>query len=361
MSTTTQTAPTTTAAGPPAEVMEVVQRYLGIVTGYLAFHALALGHRTGLLAAVRQEPGTAADLARRVGTHERSTHEWLCALTAAGFLSHDRGTFSMPAGQAALFEGGVLPFDPTVMLDLIGPVSRVFPQVERSLREGSGVPYAAYQPEFSASQDAFNAPLYDLFLVDDWLRAFDGLTERLESGAVVADIGCGGGRALCQLADRFPASTFIGYDIDDAALELGRERAALAGLRNVSFVRQDVAELEHVADLDVVLAVDAVHDQARPDEVAAVVRRALRPDGWFLLVEPTASGDIDVDAQRPTATMSYCLSLMHCIQVSLAEGGPGLGGMWGTAGARTLLAGAGFSQVEQHDSASDNTIYAARP
>lgn len=345
----------------PEEVADGVERFMGHVSGWLAFWLLMLGHRTGLLAAVRAGGGTPAEVAARAGTHERSTREWLAGMTAAGYLTHDAGRFVMPAGQSALFEGGVLPFDPTVLFTFPDVVNRVQDDVARSVRDGSGVPYSRYQPEFSAAQDAMNAPLYEMFLVQDWVPSVTGLAEVLAAGADVADVGCGGGRALCLLGAAFPASRFTGYDLDEAALALGRARAEELGLTNVRFERRDIAQLDQERALDVVLAVDAIHDQAAPLQVVTAVARALRPDGVFVMVEPTASGDLDEDVRNPMALMGFATSLSHCVQVSLAEGGPGLGGMWGSAGARALLADAGFTEVREHRSASDHTVFAARP
>lgn len=346
--------------GPPADVVAGVERFMGDVRGWLAFYLLMLGHRTGLLDAVRADAGSAAEIAQRAGTHERSTAEWLAGMTAAGYLHHRLGVFTMPPGQAALFEGGVLPFDPIVLFTFPDVITRVQPDVERSMRDGSGVPYARYQPEFSTAQDAMNGPLYDMFLVQEWVPSVAGLQERLSAGADLVDIGCGGGRALCRLAAAFPASRFTGYDLDDAALAIGMERAAREGLSNVSFQRRDIADLDADACVDVILAVDAIHDQAAPEQVLRSAQRALRADGVLVMVEPTATGDLDQDIQNPMAVMGYATSLSHCVQVSLAEGGPGLGGMWGSAGAHRLLTAAGFSDVQEHHSPSDHTVYAAR-
>lgn len=174
------------------------------------------------------------------------------------------------------------------------------------------------------------------------------------------DLGCGGGRALCLLAAAYPASRFAGYDLDEPALALGTARAAAEGLCSVDFRRRDVADLGLHAAADVVLAVDAVHDHAAPLQILRAARQALRPGGVLVMVEPTATGDLDQDAKNPMAVMGYATSLSHCIQVSLAEGGPGLGGMWGSAGAHQLLSAAGFSNVTEHHSPSEYTVYAAR-
>jgi 2-polyprenyl-3-methyl-5-hydroxy-6-metoxy-1,4-benzoquinol methylase len=200
-----------------------------------------------------------------------------------------------------------------------------------------------------------------MFLLQEWVPAVAGLQQRLTAGAQAVDIGCGGGRALCHLASAFPASQFVGYDLDEAALQIGRARAEEQGLSNIRFERKDVADLGLGSAVDVVLAVDAVHDQAAPEQVLRSARQALRPDGVLVLIEPTATGDLDQDVRKPSAVIGYATSLTHCVQVSLAEGGPALGGMWGSAGARALLASTGYTRVQEHRSPSDYTVYSARP
>lgn len=177
----------------------------------------------------------------------------------------------------------------------------------------------------------------------------------------VADVGCGGGQALCTLAAAFPASRFVGYDIDEGALDVARSRAAELGLDNVRLERRDAANLGVRAAFDVVVAVDTIHDLAAPEAVMAGVVEALRPGGVFLMVEPLASGDLDTDARKPMAVMGFATSLVHCVQVSLASGGPGLGAMWGRARALPMLEAAGFRTVSVHESPADYAVYAAYP
>ena len=338
-----------------------VQRLMSHLNGYSAITMLSLGHRSGLLAALLEGGGTASELARRAGTHERSTEEWLAGLTAAGYACHDDGVFALVEGQDEVFRPGMLPFDVTILLEVKDKFATLMGQVVDSLRDGRGVPYAAYQPEFSAAQDRLNSPKYERYLIDDFVASADGVIDQLEQGAQVADIGCGGGKALTILAARFPSSTFTGYDIDEDALRIGRARAAEAGLHNVHYEAGDAARLDLAQSLDLVLAVDAIHDQGRPQDVLRTVRRSLRAGGTFLMIEPLATGDVDTDSQHPMAPMMYANSLGHCVQVSLAAGGPGLGSMWGRAKAIPMLKAAGFEHVSVYESPSDNAVYAARP
>ena len=123
-------------AGPGPEVLAGVERFMGDVRGWLAFWLLMLGHRTGLLAAVRAGGGSAEEVAARAGTALRPTEEWLAGMTAAGYLSHYGGVFAMADGQAATFDGGVLPFDPTVLFTFPDVLTRVQPAIDRSVRDG---------------------------------------------------------------------------------------------------------------------------------------------------------------------------------------------------------------------------------
>ena len=337
-----------------------MERLMTHLNGYFSVALLGLAHRSGLLVTLLEGGGTAAELAHRAGTHERSTEELLAGLTAAGYLHHEHGVFTFVDGQDEVFRPGMLPFDVTVILELQDKFGALLGQVATSLVDGSGVPYSAYQPEFSEGQDRLNGPMYEQFLVDDFLASADGVVERLEAGAQVADIGCGGGKALSIMAARFPRSTFTGYDIDEGALRIGRERAAELGLGNVHFEAADAARLDLHHSVDLVFAVEAIHDQGRPEEVLRAVARSLGEGGTFVMVEPLASGDIDVDTKHPMAPMMYATSLGHCIQVSLAAGGPGLGSMWGKAKAVPMLEAAGFSRVAVHESPSDNLVYSAR-
>jgi ubiquinone/menaquinone biosynthesis C-methylase UbiE len=159
-------------------------------------------------------------------------------------------------------------------------------------------------------------------------------------------VGCGSGRALNLLAATYPNSRFVGYDFSDIGLERARSDAEAAGLRNVTFVARDAAQLDEHERFDVVTSFDAIHDQARPDAVLAGIHRALRPGGTYLCVEPKASSHLHENYDLPMAALLYTVSTMHCMTVSLAYDGEGLGAAWGEQVARERLARAGFGEVE---------------
>ena len=173
-----------------------------------------------------------------------------------------------------------------------------------------------------------------------------GLVDRLHEGIDVADIGCGSGHAINLMADAFPRSQFTGFDFSDTGLEAARAEAASRSLKNARFVRRDAASLGETAAFDFITSFDAVHDQARPDLMLAGIARALRPSGIYLCVDFRASSTLAENFDHPLGPFFYAISCMHCMTVSLADGGMGLGTMWGEQKAEEMLREAGFRSIE---------------
>ena len=221
-------------------------------------------------------------------------------------------------------------------------------QVVQAFREGGGVPYAAFTPEFTDVMDAMGRGLFDAMLLDAYLPLAPGLAETLTAGARVADVGCGTGHALVILARAFPASTFVGYDLDEHAIARARAEAAGAGLTNVTFEVVDIARLAVTATFDVVFVFDALHDQVEPGAVLARIHDALVPGGLLFMREPHAADTLAGNLANPMAPVLYSLSTLHCLTVSLAHGGAGIGSAFGEQLARRMLAEAGFGEAEVH-------------
>ena len=319
-------------------------RIMSILTGSLLSAMVDIGHRTGLFGAASQGWATSEQLAARAGLTERYVREWLGAVTCGGIVEYDEDsdTYRLPPEHAALLTG------PTS----VGPIAAAntvlakhVHQVAQAFREGGGVPYAAYTPEFSDALDAMGRGVLDTMLVDTYLPFAPGLTETLQAGARVADIGCGTGHALVLLAQAFPASTFTGYDLDEHAIARARAEAAGAGLANVTFEIADAARLSVATPFDVVFVFDALHDQVDPDATLARIRDALVPGGLLFLREPYAADTLAGNLGNPMASVMYSVSTLHCLTVSLAHGGAGIGTALGEQRARQLLADAGFGEV----------------
>ena len=189
----------------------------------------------------------------------------------------------------------------------------------------------------------------------------DGLPDRLRSGIDVLDIGCGHGHAANLIADAFPASRVNGFDISEEGIAAARAEAERLHLTNARFEVRDVVSLEP-GSYDLVTAFDVVHDLPRPAETLAAINAALRDGGVFLMVDIAASSHVHENVEHPLGPALYTASIFHCMSVSLANGGPGLGAMWGEQTALELLAAAGFTDVEVKRVETDflNSYYVAR-
>jgi SAM-dependent methyltransferase len=232
-------------------------------------------------------------------------------------------------------------------MQYIGLLGLVEDQIVDCFRNGGGVPYSAY-PKFQAIRAEESRAEQDAFLIGKTLPLVPGLTGRLEDGIDVADVGCGSGYAVNLMAATFPRSRFTGFDFSGPGIASARAEAERGGLTNARFEERDAARLGETSRFDFITTFDAVHDQARPDLVLAEIAAALRPGGVYLCVDTSASSNVADNLDYALAPFLYTVSTMHCMTVSLADGGMGLGAMWGEQTARRMLAEAGFTSVESH-------------
>jgi SAM-dependent methyltransferase len=346
---------TDTPTPPEAPAVEAfAERLVGAVTDAFLTALVDIGRRTGLFEAAARGPATSTELAERAGLHERYVREWLGAMVTGGYLDYDPGDgrYTLPAEHAALLTGDSV--DNLAPLATMATVlTRHVDAVTRCFTEGGGVPWAAYCPEVHEVLDLLGQPLVRDLLVPEILPLAPGLPERLREGARLADVACGSGNVLVRLGAEFPRSTFVGFDQDEPAILEARRRAADAGLDNVRFEVADAAGLTTDEPFDAVTVFNAVHDQARPDEVLRAIHGLLRPGGTLLLDEPRVSSRLEENVGNPLAPMIYAISLLHCMTVSLAEGGAGLGTAWGEQTALRMLAEAGFGEVQVHEAPGD--------
>jgi SAM-dependent methyltransferase len=226
--------------------------------------------------------------------------------------------------------------------------------------DGGGLAYSEY-PRFHTLMAEQSGAVFDAALIDVVLPLADGLPERLRAGADVADIGCGSGHAVNVMASAFPASRFTGIDFSEEGLAVARAEASRLGLDNAAFTASDVADLDVAESYDVITAFDAIHDQAEPAVVLRNIFQALRPGGILLMIDVKASSEVQENIGAPMATYKYTVSTMHCMSVSLALDGAGLGTCWGRQLAESMLADAGFSEVQVREIESDvvNNYYIA--
>jgi 2-polyprenyl-3-methyl-5-hydroxy-6-metoxy-1,4-benzoquinol methylase len=306
----------------------------------------SIGHRTGLFDAMAGlAPSTSEQIASAAGLNERYVREWLGAMAVGGTVEHDAesGTYFLPPEHAAWLTRAATPNNIAVTTQFIPLMGSVEDGIVESFKEGGGLPYSAF-PRFHEVMAEDSGQTVVAALTDAILPLVPGLTERLEEGMDVLDVGSGSGRALNLLARTFPNSRFTGYDISEEAI--ARAEAEAQGLTNVRFEIKDAATLDEKERYDLITTFDAIHDQAKPAAVLEGIARALKPDGVYLMQDIAGSSHVHNNMEHPLGTLLYTISTMHCMTVSLSQGGDGLGTMWGEEKAREMLREAGFAKVE---------------
>jgi SAM-dependent methyltransferase len=305
---------------------------------------LSVGHRTRLFDTLAALPrATSAELAEAAGLNERYVREWLGALVTARIIQHDQGRFTLPEVHAAFLTRAASPNNLAATAQFVPVLGSVEDRVVECFYKGGGVSYEAYG-RFHQVMAEESAQTVVEALEPHILPLVPGLKERLQAGIQVLDMGCGSGRALKELARTYPQSRFRGYDFSAEAIGVARSEP----LPNLQFEVWDAAHIRDCAAFDLVTAFDAIHDQAHPDKVLLNIRRALKPDGVFLMQDIRASSQLAGNLDHPLGPFLYTISCMHCMTVSLAQGGMGLGTVWGEAKALEMLQTAGFSEVAVH-------------
>jgi SAM-dependent methyltransferase len=309
---------------------------------------VSVGHRTGLFDVMAAMPAaTSAEIASRASLDERYVREWLAVMTTGQIVEHDSAarTYWLPADHAAWLTRAAGLNNLAVGMQYIGLMALVEDQIVDCFRHGGGVPYSAF-PRFQAVMAEDSGAVHDANLIDVVLPLVPELVDRLSQGVDVADVGCGSGHAANLMAEAFPRSRFTGFDLSDAGIAAARREADRKGLANARFEKRDAAHLGQTGRFDFITTFDAVHDQARPDLVLAGIAAALRPGGVYLCVDTSASSRLSENLDHPLGPFLYTVSCMHCMTVSLADGGMGLGTMWGEETARKMLREAGFTSIE---------------
>jgi 2-polyprenyl-3-methyl-5-hydroxy-6-metoxy-1,4-benzoquinol methylase len=320
---------------------------------------IGIGHRTRLFDVLADmPPSTSEAIARKSGLNERYVREWLGAMVTGRIVNYDSAdqTYEFPQEHAELLTRSAVPINFASAMQWIAVLGRVEDKIVDCFQKGGGVCYEEFH-RFHEVMAEESAQTVVAALTGHILPLADGLVARLEDGIDVLDIGCGSGRAVCRLAEEFQRSRFFGYDLCDDAVAAGRREATSRGLKNVQFETRDVSTIGDSAKFDLITAFDAIHDQARPDVVLRNIAGALRPGGTFLMQDILASSQLENNLENPIATFLYTISTMHCMTVSLAQGGAGLGTCWGRELAEKMLHDAGFHNVTVEKLPHDDMNY----
>jgi SAM-dependent methyltransferase len=338
-----------------AKAEEFAERMVGVLNEGAIALMTSIGHRTGLFDAMAGlPPSTSEQIADAAGLNERYVREWLGAMVVGKILEHDpqEGTYQLPQEHAAFLTRAASPDNIAAFAQYIPLLGSVEDGIVGSFRHGGGVHYSAF-PRFHEVMAEDSGQTVLPALKDHILPLVPGLIERLEEGIDVLDVGCGSGRALNLMAHTFPNSPFVGYDLSEEAVARARAEAQKHVTTNARFEVKDAATLDEEARYELITTFDAVHDQADPAAVLKGIAEALREDGVYLMQDIAGSSHHHNNLEHPLGPFLYTISCMHCMTVSLAQGGAGLGAMWGEEKAKQMLEEAGFTKVEieqlQHD------------
>lgn len=321
---------------------------------------VVIGDRLGLYETLASGERTPAELAAQTATSERFAADWLVNQAASGYVTHDpeRGTFRLSPEQALLFADPNGPLSAAGGFQVITAAVRSLDRVEAELRNGGRVPWGEHHPDLFEGTRRFFEPGYVQNLVSAWLPALDGVVEKLQAGAAVADVGCGFGASTLLMARAFPTSTFTGFDNHPPSIEAARASALAQGVpENVRF---DVADASsYPGTYDLVAFFDCFHDMGHLDEVARHVADALNPGGSLMLVEPMA-GRTTADNLNPVGRIYAGASVLICSPNAMALGGPAIGTIATDDAIGSILLRNGFSQFRRATETPFNRVFEAR-
>lgn len=348
-----------------AKVEQFVGKVLSDTSATMTTLLATVGDRLGLFKDLATNgPATSEAFASRTGINERYAREWLGGMATAGYVNYDPATrcFALPPEHAPALaqEGG--PYFFGGVHQMIPSFAGILDQVTTSFRTGGGVQQSAYGDAFWDGMERFSNGWFENLLVQQWIPAMPDVETKLRKGAVLADVGCGRGRGVIKLAQAFPSSQYVGYDVFGPSVERARANARAAGVaERVSFEQLDASQ-GIPRQYDVITTFDVVHDAVDPLRLLQAIRRALQPDGVYVCLDINCSDKLEENA-GPLGAMFHGFSVFYCMTTSLANGGAGLG----TVGfherkVRDLCDEAGFSSVRRLPLENPfNNVYEVRP
>jgi 2-polyprenyl-3-methyl-5-hydroxy-6-metoxy-1,4-benzoquinol methylase len=357
------TTPATTPID-PKKFEAALHRFVDHAATAITAVSVVTGDKLGLYKALAHSgPLTSSELAQQTKTHERYVREWLANQAAAGYLQYDPASerFTLPPEHVPLLADD----DSEVMMcglfSMAQPLFADEPRITAAFLSGEGVGWDEHDPRLYARTDRIFRNGYSAHLVKDWLPALDGVEAKLRTGATVADLGCGYGSSTLLMAREYPLSQFVGFDYHEPSIETARKKAREAGV--AGRVRFEVADGKSFAEsgFDLIACFDCVHDMGDPVGVLTHARKALKPNGTFMMVEPFANDRLE-DNLNPVSQLFYAASTHLCTPASLKqEVGLALGAQAGEARMRDVATKAGFSHFRRAAETPFNLIYEARP
>ena len=355
------------AAAPPID-MEKLHAFMGRAVGDMGagLHAvlILLGDKLGLYKAMADsQPVTSAELAQRTGTNERYVREWLNANAASGYVTYDPATksFTLPPEQALALAIDNSPAFLPGAFQIISACFHDAGKIEEAFRTGKGVGWHEHHHDLFHGTERFFRPGYIANLTSSWIPALEGVTAKLQSGAKVADIGCGLGASTILMAKEYPQSEFFGFDYHAGSIDLAKAAAAREGVGDRVTFEIASAKSYPGKDYDFVAFFDCLHDMGDPRGAAAYVHSTMKPDGTWMIVEPFAEDAVE-DNLNPVGRVFYSASTLLCVPASIAqEVGAALGAQAGEKRIREVVTTGGFSRFRRATQTPFNLVFEARP
>jgi len=347
-----------------SKVEAFVSKMVSVLNGGSLALMTSIGHKVELFDTMASmAPATSTAIAEVADLNERYVREWLGAMVTGGIVDYDPDakTYVLPPEHAIMLTRAAGPDNMAALTQAIPKLASNELGIIDSFRNGGGVHYDHHHG-FLTVIGTYNGQVCDRLLISSVFPQMPDVVAANESGAAVLDIGCGAGHSTNLMAQAFPDSQFTAYEFREEALTVAREEAQDMGLDNVQFIHKDITTMDETGVYDLITGFDVIHDQAKPRVVLKAVCNALKPGGTFLMVDIRASSELHENIEHPTAPMLYTVSTMHCMTVSLAFDGEGLGMLWGEQKALELLDEAGFSNVEVKQIEGDifNNYYICR-
>lgn len=328
---------------------------------------ISLGHRSGLFDIMAEmDFATSDEIADKAALNERYVREWLGAMVTGNVVEYDAATntYHLPAEHAAFLTRKAGADNIAVFTQYIAVLGEVEDEILECFKNGGGIPYSKFHRFHDVmAEDSGQSVLSSL--ESHILPLVPGLTAKLKAGIKMLDVGCGSGRIVNKLASLYPDSHFTGMDLSEEAIAKARAEALAKGLKNVEYIVRDLSDFDQSASpetFDFITTFDAIHDQGKPLNVLKGIYRSLKADGIYLMQDISGTSHLEEDKKHPIGTFLYTISCMHCMTVSLAQDGEGLGAMWGEEKTREYLSKAGFTSVQTHKLAHDiqNNWYVVR-